>query len=548
MFSQLISVGRLFSTHAFVPARVQRQYVWDVSQCELFHNDLKDAFEKDPHASYYLGPIILAEDDASERIWVYDGQQRLTTLTIYFAALSQCSQGIIQRRTAALSKVQVGEEFRPRIDLQTRGGALTRIARQTNRTPNSRQNMPVDWRIYENERLFVKEFKDYPRLSDFAGWLQKQVLLNVLWARNEAGLTLFDRANNRGIRLHWYELVKSVITDGLGADFSPQPGKKIGEFWYETERETTHEFPDLIANAAFIRYAKMDAAGALAGFEDDFASERGSQAVTETGRELFGQLKFWRQTSMKLLQVRQYQQHVTTEADLIRLQLLFLRYPHWKSLLMCAEENPMSAQEHVSFLRELRRAAYVVHLLRWPSRPQTLDALFAKAVHRLRNNFLAGRPASDTIFPFSDQQLAQARGELNSSMTDDTHYGPIVKLCEAQLAFAEGVLDGHAHFLAQVEHILPRAARESWDSAFPDENERADLKSRLGNLCLLSKEDNFRASNDSWTLKQGIYNSAAPCFTGARAVAGNRQWTPELVRIRTGAIADKIITLLSLQA
>ena len=548
MFSQLISVGRLFSSHAFVPARVQRQYVWDASQCELFHNDLKDAFEKDPNASYYLGPIILAEDDSSERIWVYDGQQRLTTLTIYFAALSQCSQGIIQRRTAALSKVQVGEEFRPRIDLQTRGGALTRIARQTNRTPNSRQNMPVDWRIYENERLFIKEFRDYPRLPDFAVWLQKHVLLNVLWARNEAGLTLFDRANNRGIRLHWYELVKSVITDGLGADFSPQPGKKINEFWYETERETEREFPDLIANAAFIRYARMDAAGALAGFEDDFASERGSEAIAETGRQLFGQMKSWRQTSMKLLKTRQYQNLVTTEVDLIRLQLLFLRYSHWKSLLMCAEENPMSAQDHVCFLRELRRTAFIVHLLRWPSRPQTLEDMFGKALDRLRANIRSGQPPATPFFTFSEQQLARARGELNSSMTDDIHYGPLVKLGESQQAFDNAPLDGHAHFFAQVEHILPRAAGEGWNSAFPDENERAELKNRLGNLCLLSKEDNFRASNYSWAVKQEIYRASAACFTGAREVAHNQEWTPGLISSRTSAIADRIITLLSLQA
>ena len=141
MFAQLIDIEWLLSRHYFKPASVQRQYIWGVSQCETFHNDLLEAYGAGSDQQYYLGPVILAKDEKKDIVWVYDGQQRLTTLTIYMAALSQFASDDIQRKTSDLSKVRIDSGSRARIDLRTRGGALTRVVNGTH-TRSSSLNMP----------------------------------------------------------------------------------------------------------------------------------------------------------------------------------------------------------------------------------------------------------------------------------------------------------------------------------------------------------------------------------------------------------------------
>lgn len=103
-----------------------------------------------------------------------------------------------------------------------------------------------------------------------------------------------------------------------------------------------------------------------------------------------------------------------------------------------------------------------------------------------------------------------------------------------------------ATFLAHVEHILPRAPRGEWCRAFYDEDERADLKNRLGNLCLLHRDDNNRASNLEWRVKRDIYRKSGPAYAGAHEVAMEEHWTPDLVKSRTRQMADGIIKLLAI--
>ena len=146
--------------------------------------------------------------------------------------------------TQNLSRTSIGGQLRPRIDLRTRGGALTRVVRRTGGRRQS-NNMPVDWRILDIEAKLLDRLGEISDIEDYARWVQRHVVLNVLSADNNQGLTLFDRANNRGVKLEWHELVKSVLTEAVGQ-------VKVDQTWYEMTRDTKHEFSDLILSAAFI--------------------------------------------------------------------------------------------------------------------------------------------------------------------------------------------------------------------------------------------------------------------------------------------------------
>lgn len=72
----------------------QRRYVWEREQWERFANDMESTLESDSH--YFLGAIILKDENVTKeeeragigsKQLVVDGQQRLTTLSIYMKVL-----------------------------------------------------------------------------------------------------------------------------------------------------------------------------------------------------------------------------------------------------------------------------------------------------------------------------------------------------------------------------------------------------------------------------------------------------------------------------
>ena len=554
MHARLMDIEELFSGHHFSPAEVQRQFVWGVSECETFYNDLLDAFDHRRNEQYYLGPIILSwrnpSDSVDESVLVFDGQQRLTTLTIFMAAIAQLTDGDSASVARNLSRARAADgKYLPRLNLKTKGGALTRVVRNEQAFRRTANNMPVDWRILDIEEMFLRRLGENSDREGFFVWMKQSVLLNALWADAQKGLILFDRANNRGVKLHWYELVKSVLTEFLGEDFRISFRNKkltIDEIWYETERATTHEFPDLISSIGFTRYRKIEAADSLSGFENEFDASASGTRSLEDGHEFFRQFLAYRRSSEKLLELYKFRSEIRSEPDLILFQLLALEYPHWKSLLMRAEELSLHPKDLLSFLSELRQGAFIAHLLGWPKWPSRLTSMFGRALDKLERSFSEGRTSNLTLFSFTTEQLSQARGELSISMSDEGAYRPLVKMWEAQQAFRMKSLDGHALYLAHVEHILPRAPRGDWCEAFSDEDERAALRNKMGNFCLLSKEDNYSLGNDQWASKRSVYRQTPKCFVGARSAAKHAAWTPEVIKGRTKEIAAGIAQLIGI--
>ena len=69
----------------------QRPYAWTTEQAGELFDDLvsamQDARANGATSQYFLGSIVLIKNDPDPKAMVVDGQQRLTTLTILFAAL-----------------------------------------------------------------------------------------------------------------------------------------------------------------------------------------------------------------------------------------------------------------------------------------------------------------------------------------------------------------------------------------------------------------------------------------------------------------------------
>ena len=537
MFVELIDIGRLFDRFHFFPAKVQRQYVWKEREARILLEDLLQAFQSDPGREYYLGPILLANGDNPGEAWVFDGQQRLTTLTILMAAIGRVpilASGSAQKQHAEqLSR----HGNRPRIVLRTLGGALTRVANGTHQ-PGRKDNTVADHEIYGIERAFLRRLSAIKALPEFVDWVINKAVFNVVLAEKEQGLILFDRANNRGIHLDWHELVKGVMTEAL--DRHSLPSGDFAEQWYKTQRDAGREFGDLVWTIAIWRDRKTNSDEARntdwarATFEDEFGAEQTKEAISSRVKDVLSQLENCRRAGENLNELRA--KDISLKGDPSLAQLMYLEFSQWKPvaywILVHGQKNAELS------LRRLRRAAYIAHLLGWQSRQSWLTKFFLMELDHERS--------SKPTYQFSPRQLSQARGTLRTSMTDASQYRPLVKLYESDLASSKGVLKPRQIFLAQVEHILPRAPGGAWLDQFQDENQRADLRGRLGNLCLLPKQVNEDLGNAEWLKKRQAYRKVDKCFRGAIDAADHEKWNAEAIDKRSQNVAEYLNDLLGL--
>ena len=85
----------LKSGRQFIVPRFQREYSWERNNCEEFINDILNSLELENDnlhtAPYFLGTMLFVGnfmEKGTKDIQIVDGQQRITTITILFSAIS----------------------------------------------------------------------------------------------------------------------------------------------------------------------------------------------------------------------------------------------------------------------------------------------------------------------------------------------------------------------------------------------------------------------------------------------------------------------------
>lgn len=348
VFVELVSIGNLFADNYFKPAKVQRQYVWGEEEGREFLYDLIEAFEKGRHKKYFLGPVIFCEviNGPNRVVEVFDGQQRLTTLTIMLCVLSGFVDQPLREQLQSSTREWHGNEWRPRIDLQTQGGSLTSLIRG-NRF-RYHQFVRADWRIQKIAEALRVGLIDVSEKAEFAKWVLRCVSLSVLWADSvEEGLAMFLKANTRGIQLSWVENVKAVVFDAIAGD-----GVAAREAqWYRVGRDSDAEFEGLVRSIAAMWSTEHEDFAGLSAIDNRMS---GNESRDPYVKEFFNALEGFKSTGQRLNLLR-FQNNDPAQEDLYLIQLLALEYFHWKPLCYIGCRD-LKGDAKLRFLRSLREA------------------------------------------------------------------------------------------------------------------------------------------------------------------------------------------------
>jgi len=238
-------VSQLFDIEAgvvYAIPRYQREYTWKVDQWEALFDDVE---ENDP--GYFLGSIICINQTtdtlAVQRLEVVDGQQRLTTLSLLFAALHQS----LKQHEKDLDDDQRVEliNLKRKLVLKKGNDHLRVVPQIQNHNQNDYRAVlsevgvisQCDAPAYAGNRKIFRAFRYFQarieklvygendRLASILAFLDKvsqACLVKIEVASHADAYTLFESLNNRGTPLTAVDLIKNKLLARLEVT---EPGK-----------------------------------------------------------------------------------------------------------------------------------------------------------------------------------------------------------------------------------------------------------------------------------------------------------------------------------
>lgn len=251
----------------YIIPRFQREYSWTKRELNAFWQDILRQIKLSDFdlttQDYFIGALVLVGDDSKDIYFqVVDGQQRLTTITIFFSALAQVLKDIDRDLSQSCYSYVEGkdgnfksffklENENPKPFLQRR---IQNIDKEEEYQPNTSEekNLLVAYDFFikklkednlkiefANNSLNIKNFK----YTDLLKVIRDQILncktIFITVDNERQAQTIFETLNAKGKDLETIDLIKNKIFNLLEeehpTDFAKESWKKIKSNLQERE-------------------------------------------------------------------------------------------------------------------------------------------------------------------------------------------------------------------------------------------------------------------------------------------------------------------------
>lgn len=546
------TLEQLLAAHAVyrVPD-YQRAYSWTTKEAGQLIDDLMIAcgdVRGSPAADdgYFLGAVLLMELEADAPLAetgerqssfdIVDGQQRLITLTILLCVL---------RDVASDRGLSVPNELGALIEFGSRGdGAVYRVVPRGSEgvflatyvqhlgaaleMPDLDQLTEAQSRILAVRELFAEILfnLDDDEISRFAGFLRASCHFAVVTTRSiDRAHRIFSVLNERGRPLARNDIIKAHVLGGM------PPSERAGASarWTAMETLLRADLEELFSHIRAIEAPRSSTI--IAGIRAVVSQSGGSLPffgnVLEPYARIFGQVRPGRRSSDDL-------------SPTINRYLTYLGWfgsAEWVPVLMAywrAVEGDVAKLE--AFLVRFDRLVFGLRFLGVGADKRV--ARFAALLQRIRNS--ADLDAPDSPFGFSREEVRNIFYNLRGIHTRSQLTCKLLLLrLNDELAGGPQRLDPSDY---TVEHVLPQkpGRNSQWRLWYPLADDRDSATQSLGNLVLVSREQNDRARNMELPKKLEVYfgeGQEVPHIT--RELLGVKEWRKE-------NIAERELRLLSL--
>ena len=525
----------------------QRPYAWTTEQAEELFNDLmsamQDARTNGATSQYFLGSIVLTKNDRDPRAMVVDGQQRLTTLTMLFAALRAAweavdyPQGVksvtpflYEEGDEMLGKV-TGYRFTAREEdtvffrqyIQEPGGT-EKLVLNNDKLDDSRL------RYRENATLLLASAKALSPDDRNALWkfLANDCSLVVISTPDlEAAYRIFSVLNNRGLDLAPIDLIKAEVLGSIRRIGGEDKARVYSKKWSEIESQLGRDaFGDLFGHIRTI-YAKQKQRATLVKEFQDHVTEY-KKPIDLVDKVIKPYADMWDF-------IREADFEATEYAETINEYLSWLNRVDFKDwvppALVYFKRFRQQPKLLAAFFKALERLTYFM-LVTKVGINERIET-YADLTKEIEPEAFDGDLAALKTLDLTDKQKREFVDALDGDIYRKLPKARMALMLRLEALVSDGSKKQAFDHLS-LEHVLPQTppAASDWIKWFPDEDERDSWTHRLANLVPLHVRKNPAASNYDFATKKNVYfkgkGTASP-FILTQEVRLEDTWTPSLL-------------------
>jgi len=240
------TLWELFDNRRYAIDTYQREYKWQTKQLVELVDDLCGKFLEyyDPtqervavakYGHYFLGSIIISQKNGQR--FIIDGQQRLTTLTLFLIFLNHRQQKLPEDDRVAVHQLILSQKYGKKsynIDVPERSSCLDKLYSGQSYNPTTKdleavRNMVA--RYNEIEVNFPSEI-DAHALPFFLDWFLNNVhVVEITAYSDDDAYTIFETMNDRGLSLAPLDMLKSFIIANVNDE---DERDRVNGIWKQT--------------------------------------------------------------------------------------------------------------------------------------------------------------------------------------------------------------------------------------------------------------------------------------------------------------------------
>ncbi|WP_201860526.1 DUF262 domain-containing protein [Microvirga soli] len=539
----------------------QRPYAWTTEQAEELFDDLVSAMRAAQATSassqYFLGSIVLIKNDRDPKASVVDGQQRLSTLTILFAALRAAMPHAAADITVflykrGLSSLNEKNQYRLtareedagffRTFIQEEGGIEQLIA-STDKLEDSRL------RYRENAKLLFEKVSALSTAERDALWrflISDCSLVVISTPDLEAAYRIFSVLNNRGLDLAPIDILKAAILGAIRTAAGEEQARTYAKQWSQIETSLGREaFGDLFGHIRTI-YAKQKQRATLIKEFQAFVLEYKAPIVL-INQVIRPYAEVWNF-------IRDAEYEATEHAEKVNDYLSWLNRVDFKDwvppALVYAKRFRNKPTQLAEFFKALERLTFLL-LVTKAGFNERIE-VYAELTKEIEADAFDGDAASLKTLALSEEQKRAFRTALDGDIYRQLPKARMALMLRLEALVSDGSKKQEFAHLS-LEHVLPQTPKSGseWIAWFPDPDVRVAWTHRLANLVPLHVRKNPSASNYEFATKKNVYfkgkGTSSP-FILTNEVRDEDQWTPALLELRQKRLVDMFIKHWGLQA
>lgn len=216
----------------FIIPIYQRTYSWTKLQCQQLWEDILRAGGNDGISAHFIGSVVYIEKGLYQvssltRLFVIDGQQRLTTVSLIIEALARHLGNSEPVNGFSAKKLRNYYLLNPYEDGQQRYKLLlTQTDKQTLLAIVGQKSLPAQssLRLRENFRFFEEQVRALGKnLDPLCKGLEKLMVVQIsLERQHDNPQLIFESMNSTGLDLSQADLIRNFVLMGLELDRQKQ--------------------------------------------------------------------------------------------------------------------------------------------------------------------------------------------------------------------------------------------------------------------------------------------------------------------------------------